>query len=404
MKKSIMMLMLFLILIGLLGCRETEETDEAHNYAHSFSLDNYMFTLIRVNFRTESRQKALSIQQEIDNIYKMYHELTTNYDPLATNSPYKQNIYSINQQKNVKLEIDKELYDILLLSEELRVITNGYFNVGIGKIVDAWKALITPEELPNIGDVVYLVEFDDYKQVTDIDKGRIFVQEYTQSFSLFDIKMDITNLALNETISNVNQMSINDFSIELTVEGGSYYVKITGEDIKLDLGAISKGYATQKAYEYLKSEGVKYYSISAGSSSIVVGEHFQREGGRFWIELANPIQTTTTKPGYGTFYAKNLSVTTSGNYEQYVMNQGKRYHHIVSPTTKQPAHFYHTVTLIGEDAGLLDALSTALFSMNREQLEAWIDLYQSTYQIDIITYNQDRTISKYLLRDIDEDF
>jgi len=404
MKKTVMIFLLFLLFIGLIGCRETEETEEAHSYAHSFSLDNYMFTLIRVNFRTESRQKALLIQQEIENIYKMYHELTTNYDPLAANSPYKQNIYLINQQKNTKLEIDKELYDILVLSEELSTITNGYFNIGIGKIVDAWKAIITPEELPNIGDVIYLVEFDEYKQVTEIDKGSIFVQGYTQAFSLFDIKMDITDLALNETISNVNQININEFNIELTIESDSYYVEISGEDIKLDLGAISKGYATQKAYEYLQSEDVKYYSISAGSSSIVIGEHFQREGGKFWIELANPIQTTTTSPGYGTFYAKNLSVTTSGNYEQYVMNQGKRYHHIVSPSTKQPAHFYHTVTLIGEDAGLLDALSTALFSMSKEQLEAWIDLYQNVYQIDIITYNQDRTISKYLIRDIDEDF
>lgn len=406
MRKTIIFIMILLISVGLVACKKDnpDNVDEAHSYAHSFAFDNYMSTLIRVNFRTSSRDKALNIQQEIHNIYKMYHELTTNYDPLSVDSLYKQNIYSINQQKDVTLEIDKELYDIILFSEELRVVTNGFFNIGIGKIVDAWKSMITPEELPNIGDTVFLTEFEVYRQVTQIDKGRIYVEGYTQSFSPYDVKMDVTDLAINEVKTSVSEMNINDFNILLTEEDNQYFVRISGNHIKLDLGAISKGYATQKAMDYLVSEGVKYFSISAGSSSIVIGEHFQREGGRYWIELTNPIQTTTQSPGYGTFYAKNVSVTTSGNYEQYVVNNYKRYHHIVSPETKEPAHFYHTVTLIGENAGLLDALSTALFSMSKDQLEAWIELYQDVYQLDIITFNQDRTISKYLSRDIDEDF
>lgn len=405
MKKTVIFSIVLLMVLSLVACKENpNEVDEAHSYAHSFSLDNYMFTLIKVNYRTSSKEKALIIQEEINDIYEMYHELTTNYDQLSAGLPYKQNIYSINQQKGIKLEIDKELYEILNLSEELREVTNGFFNIGIGKVVDEWKSIITPEELPNIGDTVFLVEFEVYRKVTQIDKGKVYVEGYTQSFSPFDLKMDITDLAINHVISNVNAIDITDFNIELSEEENKYYVKIDGEDVKLDLGAISKGYATQKAMNYLTSEGVKYFSISAGSSSIVVGEHFQREGGLYWIELSNPIQVTTQNPGYGTFYAKNLSVTTSGNYEQYVVNQGKRYHHIISPLTKQPAHYYHTVTLIGEDAGLLDALSTALFSMSKSQLEDWIDLYQEVYQIDIITFNQDRTISKYLIRDINEDF
>jgi thiamine biosynthesis lipoprotein len=79
------------------------------------------------------------------------------------------------------------------------------------------------------------------------------------------------------------------------------------------------------------------------------------------------------------------------------MYEGNRYHHIVSPKTKMPAQFYHTVTIIGQDAALLDALSTALFSMPKNELEEWIADHQTELGLEIITFNQDRTVSEYLV-------
>lgn len=405
-KKIYLILMLLLASLFVVSCQnESEITEDRFDYSFSFNND-YMYAYIAINISTETEEEAHSVRDQVESIYRMYHELTTSYDPLDENSDYLENIYSINQQKNQKLEIDKELYDLLVYAEEIKSLSNGYFDISIGKVVDAWKDIITPEEDPQIGDTVFLLDDEVYVEVTGINlqNGRISVENYTDTFAFYEYKQDITTEAFNLTIDKVNQIDTEDFNIILTEENQKYYIEIQGEDIKLDLGAISKGYATQKVYDLFVELGIEYFSVSAGSSSIVVGKHPIRESGKYWIELANPILGPNYSEAYGTFYTSNNSITTSGNYEKYVIYGGNRYHHIVSPLTKQPAHFYHTVTLIGPNAGLLDALSTALFSMPKAELEAWILEHQEELQIDIITFNQDRTISKYLINDIDEDF
>lgn len=405
MKKIILILILLTSLMMVSACKD-EAIDPVPGFEKRFSFDNYMFTLINVRILAADAEQATVIQEEVENIYSMYHELTTNYDPLASGSEYLENIYSINQQIGTKLEIDKELYDLLLFAEEIKQLTDGYFDISVGKIVDYWKQIITPEIEPNVNDMVFLTDEEEYVRVISVNQqsGEVFVEGYTNPFYSYDFKQDITASAFNLTLSNATAVDMTDFSILLEEENDKFYITINGEDIKLDLGAIAKGYATQKVYEYLDSQNIEYFSISAGTSSIVVGKNEKRENDVFWISLANPIVTSTTDQAYGTIYTKDTSVTTSGNYEQYVIYQGFRYHHIVSPKTKQPAQFYHTVTLIGQDAGLLDALSTALFSMPPSELQAWINLNQQTYKLDIITFNQDRTISKYLISDLNEDF
>jgi thiamine biosynthesis lipoprotein len=389
----------------IVSCQDEKPKEDTYSYSFSFNND-YMYAYIAINITAESEEQAHTIRDQVEDIYSMYHDLTTNYDPLEEESLYLENIYSINQKKNQKLEIDKELYDLLVYAEEIKELSNGYFDIAIGKVVDAWKDIITPEEDPIVGDIVFLLEDEVYVEVTAINpqNGRISVEGYTDTFAFYEYKQDITAEAFNLTLDRVEQIDTEDFDIILSEEDNKYYVEITGEDIKLDLGAISKGYATQKVYELFVETGIEYFSISAGSSSIIVGKHPIRENEKYWIELANPILGPNYSDAYGTFYVSDNSVTTSGNYEKYVMYDSNRYHHIVSPATKRPAQFYHTVTLIGPNAGLLDALSTALFSMPKSELEAWILAHQEELQIDVITFNQDRTVSKYLIRDIDEDF
>ena len=403
MKKSIIFILMALTLGFLSACNndidDPDNTVDPNKDVYSFVLIDYMFTSVRVNIATESRDKSLEIREEIRKIFDMYHQLTTSYDELEEDSPYLQNIYSINEQKNVRLEIDKELYDILLLSEEIKELTNGYFDIAVGKIVDHWKNLIIPEEPAFVGDMVYLVEFDEYKEVLEVNQtsGRIRVADYTQTIHPSDYKKDITKFAFDLTVDYVDSIDTSNFSVLLTTEDDKYFVQINGEDIKLDLGAIGKGYAAQKAAEYLIEQNITYFSISAGSSSLVLGQNANREGNVYWVSLTNPVATTTTSDSYGIIHAKDTSVTTSGNYEQYIMYEGNRYHHIVSPKTKMPAQFYHTVTIIGQDAALLDALSTALFSMPKNELEEWIADHQTELGLEIITFNQDRTVSEYLV-------
>jgi FAD:protein FMN transferase len=358
MKKILSLIFLFTTLIGLSACQKPE--------TYTFSFFEYMDTYISINVMADSENQANEFKSEIESIYQMYHVLSTGYEDLTDDSEYKQNIYTINQQNNIKLEIDEPLYDLLFEAERLKDLTDGYFDISLGEVVSIWKTVILDE-----------------------DSGYLFQEIPTNVFE------SIT--------TQINAIVIEQDVIELTEESGKFYIQVKSTHAKLDLGAIAKGYATQRVYEYLREQNVEYFSISAGSSSIALGQNPNREGGVYNVSLANPVRTTATDRTYGMIYVKDLSVTTSGNYEQYAIYNNLRYHHIISPMTKTPAHYYHTLTVLGDDAGVLDAISTALFSMAPEIMNAWLLEHQAEYQFEIIRYKYDGTITTNLTSTVFEE-
>ncbi len=359
MKKVILFITILFSVILLSSCKE-----EPKNYSASFF--DYMDTFIAINIVADNDDEAARHFNKIREIYSKYHDLSTGYEPLATNSPFLTNIYHINQTVNQTIEIDIELYELLEVAEQYKVLTQGYFDISIGKIVDIWKAIILEEQN---GYLFSDIPAEIYQQV-------------------------IEQLEAIEVVENPYTLSSLD---------GKYYIRINHEDVKLDLGAISKGVATEKVYEYLINEGIEYYSISAGSSSISVGKNINRDTKQFHVSLANPVRTGADDRTYGILKISDTSITTSANYEQYALYQGLRYHHIVSPKTKMPMHYYHSVTILGADSGFLDALSTALFSMPPEVFQAWLNQHQNEYPVEIVRFNYDTTISTFLNTSIFED-
>ncbi|PKK86956.1 MAG: hypothetical protein CVV63_02790, partial [Tenericutes bacterium HGW-Tenericutes-8] len=266
---------------------------------------------------------------------------------------HKHNVVSINEKAGIEpVVVDPLLYDMIEAGLALYSETNGYFNPAMGKVIDIWKDLI----------------LSDY----------INQEIPTQLF--------LDTVALIEAYEG----NLNPSSIILNEAEQSVY--ISDPDLKLDLGAYAKGYATEIVKDYLIEQQVEHYIVNTGNSTIALGTH--PDDGEIdrplKIQILDPLNLYQNGTA-GFVYVRNKSVSTSGNNIQFVTYQGKRYHHIISPFDLVPKDYYHSITLIGEDAGILDALSTALYNMPLADAKALLD----HFDVEGLFYMQDGTIETY---------
>jgi len=122
----------------------------------------------------------------------------------------------------------------------------------------------------------------------------------------------------------------------------------------LGLGGIAKGHALDRAAAALRDRGVERFLLSAGGQITVGGD---RDGRPWRVGIRDP------RGAIGDYFAfievTDASVSTSGDYERFFIQDGIRYHHILDPRTGRPARGLRSATVVSRDATLADALSTA---------------------------------------------
>ena len=157
-----------------------------------------------------------------------------------------------------------------------------------------------------------------------------------------------------------------DFSSVIIDEAAST-VQITDPALRLDVGAIAKGYAVEQVCR-AAPDGLL---LSVGGNVRATGP---KPGGENWVV---GIQAPDGESGafLHTLYVRDVSVVTSGDYQRYYTVGGVRYHHIIDPATCRPAAYWRAVTVLCADSGLADALSTALFTLPQAEGQALLDRY-----------------------------
>ena len=137
-----------------------------------------------------------------------------------------------------------------------------------------------------------------------------------------------------------------------TEEGGRI---VQPESMKFDWGGIGKGFGVDLAFKALAARGIQNGFINAGGDLYCWGTN--PEGGPWKVGIKHP-----RRPGFlGTLSITGLGAATSGDYQRFFEENGVRYHHIFDPKTGYPARGKESVTVVGPETTVCDALSTALF-------------------------------------------
>ncbi len=212
--------------------------------------------------------------------------------------------------KGESIQTTPELAAILRDAAKLSAQSGGAFNPAIGKLIALWG-----------------FQSDDFKPIVpDAEKIKALVRTKP---SMSDLKFD------GAKISSSNR------------------------DVKIDLGGYAKGYALDRAVDILKKEGVQNALINIGGNIIAVGER----GNRPWrIGIQHP-----RKPS--AIAAMDLyngeAIGTSGDYQRYFDKDGKRYCHVIDPTTGMPTATVQSVSIVaktGTQIGIMsDVASKPIF-------------------------------------------
>ncbi|HAS43360.1 MAG TPA: hypothetical protein DCS93_22965 [Microscillaceae bacterium] len=220
---------------------------------------------------------------------------------------------AINRAAGLKsVMVDTELISLIERANRVSKLTQGAFDISFGSIDKSiWHFDGSLKQLPDAATAKKAVRLIDYRNIV-IDK--------------------------------VN---------------GAVFLKNKG--MRIGFGAIGKGYAAERAKALLQKRGVKNGIINAGGDLAAWGN--QPNGKPWTIGIANP---NFKNQAFARLAVKNQAVVTSGNYEKFVVIDGKKYTHIIDPRTGYPVTGLKSVTIICPNAELADALATSVFVLGKE--------------------------------------
>ncbi len=208
------------------------------------------------------------------------------------------------QLPNSWTPVSAELFDVLRNGRRLSVLTDGAFDTTVGPVVRLWRQARRDGKMPLEADRLASLARSGFRKID-----------------------------LNPTIKTV---------------------LLQAAGMQLDLGGIAKGYACDEAMAVLKSHHIKSAMIEGGGDLVVSEPPPGKEGWRIGV-LGWPGLVVTLK---------NQAMSTSGDAEQFVDIEGKRYSHIVDPATGIGLTNSRQATVVGDSGWLTDALATAFCVMD----------------------------------------
>ncbi len=267
---------------------------------------------------------------EYHRLYDIYHD----YEGIN-------NIKTINDNAGVEpVQVDGRIIGLLEEAVDLCGQTGGAVNVAMGSVLSVWH---------------------EYREAALADPQRAQVPP-AGLLEEAGAHMDIADLKIDR-------------------EAGTVY--LADPEMRLDVGAVAKGYAAEMVCRKLQEDGLTSAMLNVGGNVRTIGAKPEQKGllGLFGGGAADGEAWTVgvqDPDGDGGAYLHTVELTggalvTSGTYQRYYEADGVRYHHIIHPELLAPWNRYASVTILCGDSGLADGLSTAVFNMEIEDGLALIE-------------------------------
>jgi thiamine biosynthesis lipoprotein len=155
------------------------------------------------------------------------------------------------------------------------------------------------------------------------------------------------------------------------------------EGVEIDFGGIAKGYTSQRVAQIMQEYDINSAILNLGGNVQLVGA--KPDGSSWKVAIKSPDEQ---EEYLGVLSAQNKAIITSGGYERYFEENGRKYHHIIDPKTGIPAYNgLQSVTIVSEDGTLADGLSTALYVMGTESAVKFWQNHNDEF--DAILYTDD---------------
>lgn len=304
MKKVIFILCLLL----LAGCGGKKEYST--QYLDIF--DTYTVFQAYCSSQQEFDKAAEGLHNEMTRLNKLF-DIYNDYEGIS-------NLKTVNDNAGKKpVKVDKELYDLIKQGVSAYYETDGYINIAMGSVLKIWH---------NYRETA----LDDPERASVPSRG-----ELEEAAKHSDIK-----------------------SIVLDDESMSVYIK--DRETSIDVGAIAKGYAADRAREYLNEKGITAGLLNLGGNVIGLNDSTKP----YWkIGVQKPLEGSTEY--VYKLDINNESAVSSGNYQRYYVYKDKIYHHIIDKNTLMPADNNKSVTIVSDSSLKGDIYSTYLLILPADE-------------------------------------
>jgi len=328
MKKIVLYILLAcLALLLICGCAPRETGYQKYQYEFYDTFD----TVVIVVAYARSQEEFDALSKTVHDRMLFVHQQFDIYHGCEGVN----NLKTVNDSAGLQpVEVDEAIVDLLRRAKQWEADTNGLVNVAMGAVLSIWHTCREAGALDETTAVLPPQEALE-EAAKHIDIGKLVIDEAASTIYLAD------------------------------------------PDMRLDVGAMAKGYAVEVVEQELIALGYDSVLISAGGNVRAIGAPRDGQRGQWGVGIVDPEIPTglivQQQKLLDVAYVNDMSVVSSGGYERFYRVNGVPYHHLIDPETLYPANWYQAVTVLTEDSTRADALSTALFLMPPEEALAYAE-------------------------------